>query len=57
MSFGLLFWILMLLWALSLLGAIFGRETYPWAAHVSSLLLFVLFVLVGWHDFGAPIRP
>jgi hypothetical protein len=57
MSIGLLFWILMILWL------IFGFAyqsapdrfgPYGWAG--GSVLLFILLGLLGWGEFGPPIR-
>lgn len=54
MSRGLLFWILMILWALSVL---FGVHLFPaYATYVNAGLLFVLFALLGWQVFGPPIK-
>jgi hypothetical protein len=55
MTLGLAFWILMLIWF------VFGVIVHVgWAAHYSAignmLLLFVLFLLLGWKVFGAPIH-
>lgn len=59
MTRGLLFWILMILWL------IFGfiawwpagvggySSYYPLGGH---LLIFVLFALLGWQAFGAPVK-
>ncbi len=54
MTRGLLFWILMILWALSVFFGVdvFGRN----ALYVSTGLLLVLFALLGWKVFGAPIK-
>jgi len=49
-SKGFIFWIIMLLWLLSLLGAYF--QFAPWAGHASNVVLFVLLFLLGWHCFG-----
>jgi hypothetical protein len=54
MTLGLAFWILMLIWL------VWGLwQSWPgvhgWAA--SNLLLFMLLLLLGWHDFGPPIHP
>ena len=52
MTLGLAFWILMLLWL------VFGIWR-SWPDHFAvggSLLLFILLLLLGWHDFGAPIH-
>jgi len=54
MTRGLLFWLLMILWAIS---AIFGVEIFGTRAiYVSTGLLLVLFALLGWQVFGAPIK-
>lgn len=54
MTRGLLFWIIMIFWALSVFfGAnIFGAN----ALYVSTGLLLVLFTLLGWDVYGAPIK-
>lgn len=51
MPIGLLFWILMILWLVSWAGTTWGGWTGSYL-HVSTLLLFVLLFLLGWHDFG-----
>jgi hypothetical protein len=54
MTRGLLFWILMILWFLSV---VFGVEVLGKnALYVSAGLLLVLFGLLGWQVFGAPIK-
>jgi hypothetical protein len=55
MTLGLAFWIIMLIWLV--FGGLlhFGMVAAAWAG-VSTLLLFVLFVLLGWQVFGAPLR-
>lgn len=57
MSMGLIFWIIMLLW---LIFAIAWNWNVPAVAPYgplgNSILLFVLFLLLGWSVFGAPIR-
>ena len=58
MTIGLLFWIIMIVWF------IFGAwQSYPVAASPSGrfvfgghLLLFILFLLLGIHAFGWPIK-
>lgn len=52
MSFGLLYWILMLVWF------VFGLwQTWPdYKSHGGNLLLFVLLLVLGWRVFGAPIH-
>jgi low affinity Fe/Cu permease len=56
MSLGLAFWIIMLVWLV--FGALlhFGMVGGMWAG-ASTLLLFVLFGLLGWKVFGAPLHP
>jgi uncharacterized membrane protein len=54
MTLGLCYWILMLIWlvwgALTHLGYGVGYGA------VNVVLLFFLFVLLGWQVFGAPLR-
>ena len=52
LSMGLIFWILMIIWAV--FGLFFNYQAGPWGIG-NVLLLFVLFTLLGWHVFGAPI--
>lgn len=57
MSIGLIFWIIMLLWALFALAWHNGWGSVGnWGPFGNSFLLFVLFLLVGWRIFGAPIH-
>lgn len=52
MTVGLLFWILMLIWL------VFGAWR-NWPNHALlgyDLLTFILFLLLGWHAFGPPVR-
>jgi hypothetical protein len=55
MSFTLIFWVLMLFWL------IFGLWGYyqprPGWMYGHGLFLFILFLLLGWRVFGAPIHP
>lgn len=53
MSRGLLFWILMILWFLSV---VFGARLGEYTLYVSAGLLLILFGLLGWKVFGAPIK-
>lgn len=53
MSIGLVFWIIMLVWLLfSYVPGLSGGR-FGWAGN---LILFVLFLILGWAEFGAPIR-
>ena len=60
MSLGLAFWIIMLLWLiLGIVWAWPAPSPYPYHAWLplgSTLLLFVLFLLVGWRVFGPPLH-
>lgn len=55
----LLFWILMLFWAVSWLffelRPVAGQP-YPFHRVPGALLMFILFAILGWHDFGPPIH-
>ena len=54
MSRGAIFWILMILWALSV---VFGVKLFAEnAVYVSTGLLLVLFGLLGWQVFGPAIK-
>ena len=53
MSLGLAFWILMLIWLA--LGVYTNRASLA-AAGLNLGLLFILLVLLGWAEFGAPIK-
>jgi hypothetical protein len=57
MTIGLIFWIIMLLWLLFAIAwnrGWGGIGTYGPIGN--SLLLFILFLLLGWKVFGAPIH-
>lgn len=58
MTFGLAFWILMLIWLV--FGLVWwGYPTGPHAPYYPlghTILLFVLFLLLGWKVFGAPLH-
>ena len=54
MTIGLVYWILMLLWLV-----FWGWRNWPapnWPGVGGDLLVFVLFLLLGWHAFGPPIH-
>jgi ABC-type polysaccharide/polyol phosphate export permease len=55
MTLGLCFWIIMIIWLV--FGALlhFGMVGGAYAG-ASTLLLFVLFGLLGWQTFGAPLH-
>ena len=55
MTLGLAFWIIMLVWLVfGVLQHMGYAGTYGPTANV--VLLFVLFGLLGWQVFGAPLR-
>jgi hypothetical protein len=61
MTRGLIFWVLMLIWFVFGLVINFGgQSTFGGALHVATtandILLFVLFVLLGWNVFGPPVH-
>lgn len=57
MTLGLIFWILMLLWLVFGLWQNWpGAQPPPWGWLGSTVLLFLLFLLLGWGVFGAPVR-
>lgn len=59
MSLGLAFWILMLLWlVLGFWWAWPGTATgyHNWFPLGGTLLIFILFLLLGWKVFGPPIH-
>lgn len=53
MSLGLAFWILMLLWLVFR-----AWQTWPQVGIgiAGDFMLFILFLLLGWHAFGPPIH-
>jgi len=57
MSKELLFWILMLMW---LVSDVFGYYDQPTPVILrrgfGSLLLFILLLVLGWAQFGAPVK-
>jgi len=55
MSIGLIFWIIMLIWLLFAIAWNRGM-TGDWGPLGNSLMLFVLFLLLGWKVFGAPVH-
>lgn len=57
MTFGLIFWILMLLWLVYGLWGYWTPQSGPaiWWGHGG--FLFILFLLIGWRVFGAPVHP
>jgi predicted membrane channel-forming protein YqfA (hemolysin III family) len=55
MSRTVVFWFLMLLWVLSILGVVF--EVYPAKYQsVSNIFLLLLFGLLGWDVYGPALK-
>lgn len=55
MSRGLLFWILMLLWVLSILSVVFEFVPLKYT-YVSNVFLLVLFSILGWDVYGPALK-
>jgi hypothetical protein len=55
MTFGLIFWILMLLWLVYGMWGWYSPGNQHWYGHAG--FLFILFLLLGWRVFGAPVQP
>jgi len=56
MPIGLAFWILMLIWAVFGILSHFGMVAGAYAVTGNAVLLFVLFLLLGWKVFGSPLH-
>jgi hypothetical protein len=56
MTMALIFWILMLLWLVFGFIVQTGRLPAPYIGWGNTLLLFILFLLLGWQVFGAPVK-
>lgn len=56
MTLGLIFWILMLIWLVFGLLTHFGVVVGPYAIGANAVLLFILFLLLGWQVFGPPVH-
>ena len=56
MTLGLCYWILMLIWFVFGLLVHFGVAVGMYGAVGNVLLLFVLFLLLGWQVFGPPLH-
>jgi hypothetical protein len=58
MSFGLIYWILMLIWfvfSLAVFGGVGNGYIGHWGPMASTFLFFILFLLLGWRVFGPPV--
>lgn len=56
MTLGLAFWVIMIVWLVFGLLLHFGMVGGAYAIGGNALLLFVLFMLLGWQVFGPPLR-
>lgn len=56
MTLGLAFWILMLIWFVFGLLTYSGQVVGPYGLLGNIVLLFILFLLLGWKVFGAPLH-
>lgn len=56
MTLGLAFWVLMLIWFVFGVLIHFSYVAGPYVVFGSNLLLFVLFLLLGWATFGPPLH-
>jgi hypothetical protein len=56
MTLGLAYWVLMLIWLV--FGALvrFGMLAGAWVSSGDVVLLFILFLLLGWQVFGPPLH-
>jgi hypothetical protein len=55
MTLGLAYWVLMLIWLVWGLLTHFGYAG-SYSADVNVVLLFILFLLLGWQTFGPPLH-
>jgi hypothetical protein len=56
MTLGLCYWILMLIWLVFGLAFHFNYVSGSVGVLGNSLLLFILFLLLGWQVFGPPLH-
>lgn len=56
MAMGLAFWILMLIWLVFGIALYRNMVAAPYATWGNTVLLFVLFLLLGWKVFGPPLQ-
>jgi hypothetical protein len=54
MPAGMIFWMLMILWAV--FGLWWGISRSPYGQYVGAGLIFVLFFLLGWKVFGFVVQ-
>lgn len=56
MPLGLIFWVLMLIWFVFSLAVFGGYVGGTYAVGGGAFLHFVLFLVLGWKVFGAPVQ-
>jgi hypothetical protein len=56
MTRGLIFWVLMLIWAVFSLAVYGGLVGGAYGVAGNRLLDFILFLLLGWQVYGPPVR-
>lgn len=56
MSIGFIFWLLMILWFVFAMVGRWAPASAPWGPYVNDVFLFILFFLLGWHEFGFVIH-
>jgi len=53
MTLGTAFWVIMLLWIILTAWPIYAPPFPLWPGHI---LAFFLFLILGWHAFGPPLK-
>lgn len=56
MTWPFVYWFILLVWLLFNGAVIWSPQVQPWGWRGNGLILFVLFCILGWHDFGPPIH-
>jgi len=57
MPLPILFWVIMIVWLVfGLWSSYTPGQPYPFRAGAHSFLLFILFSILGWAQFGAPVK-
>jgi hypothetical protein len=56
MPMGIMYWVLMLLWFVLYLATSIGAFGFAHSGIVNGVLLFLLFLLLGWKVFGKPVQ-
>jgi len=56
MTLSLLFWVLMLLWIVLGMWSSWSTIKSDWRPAGGQILLFILLLVLGWAQFGAPVQ-